>query len=463
MALHNRLRMREGKKNLALRRLGEYLCNMSFTIVIVGRPNVGKSTLFNRLTGTDEAIVEPTAGVTRDRKYGTGEWLNKSFIVIDTGGIADESEDGFDQEINSQVKLAIEEASLIMFLVDGKDGITDGDREIAALLRKARKEVVVLCNKVDTSDKEYWIHEFYSLGLGEKIYPISANNGYGTGDMLDDVCAQIPADPEDEDETALPRIAIVGRPNVGKSSLLNALTGKERSIVSDVSGTTRDAINSEFHAFNQDLILVDTAGLRKRRQIDNDIEFYSAIRTIKAIRQSDVCMLLLDAEEGITRQDLSIFKEISEANKGVVILVNKWDLVEKDHKSVERYTADLKQKLAPFTDVPIFFTSNVTKQRILKALEKCMEIAENRKQRIPTSKLNEIMLPIIERYPPPIVKGKEVRIKFVTQLPTKSPAIAFFCNTPQNIKDPYIRFLDNKIREHFNFSGIPLRLYFRQK
>lgn len=435
---------------------------MSFTIVIVGRPNVGKSTLFNRLTGTDDAIVEPTAGVTRDRKYGTGDWLEKNFIVIDTGGIADESDDGFDQEINAQVKLALEEASLVLFLVDGKEGLTDGDKDIARLLRKTKKPIIVACNKVDTSDKEQWTHEFYALGLGDTIYPISANNGYGTGDLLDDIVKMMPDEPEQE-ETALTRVAIVGRPNVGKSSLLNALTSQERSIVSDVSGTTRDAVDTEYRAFNKELVLVDTAGLRKRRQIDNDIEFYSAIRTIKAIRQSDVCLLLLDAVEGITRQDLSIFHEISEANKGVVILVNKWDLVEKDHKSVDKYTAALKEKLQPFTDVPIFYTSNVTKQRILKALEKALEIAENRKMKIPTSKLNEVMLPIIERQPPPVYKGKEVRIKFVTQLPTKSPAIAFFCNSPQSVKEPYQRFLENKLRENFNFSGIPVRLYFRQK
>lgn len=435
---------------------------MSFTIVIVGRPNVGKSTLFNRLTGTEDAIVEPTPGVTRDRKYGTGDWLERPFIVIDTGGIADESEDGFDQEINGQVKLGIEEASLILFLVDGKEGLTDGDKDIARLLRKSRKPVMVACNKVDTSDKENWVNEFYALGLGDKIHAISANNGYGTGDMLDDIVKLMPEEPEQED-SALTRVAIVGRPNVGKSSLLNALTSQERSIVSDVSGTTRDAVDMEYRAFGKELVLVDTAGLRKRRHIDNDIEFYSAIRTIKAIRQSDVCLLLLDAVEGITRQDLSIFNEISEANKGVVILVNKWDLVEKDHKSVDKYTAELKAKLAPFTDVPIYYTSNITKQRILKALEKALEIAENRKRKIPTSKLNDVMLPIIERYPPPVYKGKEVRIKFVTQLPTKSPAIAFFCNLPQYVKDPYQRFLENKLRENFNFSGIPVRLYFRQK
>jgi len=435
---------------------------MSYTVVIVGRPNVGKSTLYNRLTGTDDAIVDPTAGVTRDRKYGIGEWGLKSFVVIDTGGLAEEDEAGFELEINSQVALAIDEADLVLFLVDGKEGITDGDRMIAQKLRKSKREIALLCNKVDTSDKEMWLNEFWELGLGDQIWPISANNGYGTGDLMEFIAGKFPSDDEAL-ESEFPKIAIVGKPNVGKSSLINALTGKERAIVSDVSGTTRDAINTEYKAFGQELILIDTAGLRKRKLIDNDIEFYSSIRTIKAIRMSDVCLLLIDATEGITRQDLSIFKEITEANKGVVILVNKWDLVEKDHKSVDVYTKELHEKLAPMTDVPIFFTSTVTKQRILKALEKAMEVAQNRKIRIPTAKLNEVMLPIIENYPPPIYKGKDIKIKYVTQLPTKSPAIAFFCNTPQYIKDSYIRFLENKLREHFHFEGIPVRLYFRKK
>jgi len=435
---------------------------MSFTIVIVGRPNVGKSTLFNRLTGSEDAIVEPTAGVTRDRKYGVGEWGTKSFVVIDTGGISDEDEFGFEKEINSQVEMGMEEASLIIFLVDGKDGVTDGDRAIAQKLRRAGKQVMLVCNKVDTSDKEGWINEFWELGIGDEIFPISANNGYGTGDLMERIDVLIPEE-EERLDTDLPRIAIVGKPNVGKSSLINALTSKERSIVSDVSGTTRDSVDLEYHAFGKDLILVDTAGLRKRKQIDNDIEFYSSIRTVKAIRQSDVCMLLIDATEGISRQDLSIFKEITEANKGVVILVNKWDLVEKDHKSVDKYTEEMKQQLAPFTDVPIFFTSNVTKQRLLKALERALEVAENRKVRIPTSKLNDVLLPIIERFPPPVYRGNDIKIKFITQLPTKSPAIAFFCNNPQYVKEPYQRFLENKLRENWDFSGIPVRLYFRQK
>lgn len=435
---------------------------MSFTLVIVGRPNVGKSTLFNRLTATEDAIVEPTAGVTRDRKYGVGDWGTKSFVVIDTGGISEEDEFGFEKEINAQVEMGIEEASVILFMVDGKEGLTDGDRIIAQKLRRVGKPVLLLCNKVDTSDKEIWMNEFWELGIGDEIFPISANNGYGTGDLMDKIASLIPEEAEPKD-TDLPRIAIVGKPNVGKSSLLNALTGKERSIVSDVSGTTRDSVDLEYHAFGKDLILVDTAGLRKRKQIENDIEFYSSIRTIKAIRQSDVCMLLIDATEGVTRQDLTIFKEITDANRGVVILVNKWDLVEKDHKSVERYTQEIKQALAPFTDVPIFFTSNVTKQRLLKALERALEVAENRKMKIPTSQLNNVLLPIIERYPPPVYRGNDIKIKFITQLPTKSPAIAFFCNNPQYVKEPYQRFLENKLRENWDFSGIPVRLYFRQK
>jgi GTP-binding protein len=435
---------------------------MSYTLVIVGRPNVGKSTLFNRLTETADAIVEPTAGVTRDRKYGTGSWGKKEFIVVDTGGVVTGSDDDFENDINGQVRLAILEADHILFMVDTKEGLTDWDNEIADMLRKANKPVSVICNKVDTSDKEYLASEFYALGFGDKLYSVSANNGYGTGELLDEVCALIPEEPE-RTPTDLPRIAIVGRPNVGKSTLLNTLLGEERSIVSDVAGTTRDAVHTEFNAFNQKLMLIDTAGLRKRKQIEDDIEYFSAIRTIKAIRNADVCLLLIDAVEGITKQDLSIFGEITEANKGIVILVNKWDLVEKDHKSVQVMTDEIKKRISPFTDVPILFTSNVTKQRILKALEAGMEVFENRLQHFPTSKLNEIMLPIIQNYPPPIVKGKEVKIKFITQLPTKSPAIAFFCNTPQNVVSSYQRFLENKLREHFRLTGVPVRLYFRQK
>ena len=435
---------------------------MSFTIVIVGRPNVGKSTLYNRLTGTDDAIVEPTSGVTRDRKYGVGEWTGKSFVVVDTGGIADHGDDSFEKEINFQVGLAVEEASLILFVVDGKEGLTSGDEEIAKRLRRSKKEVMVICNKVDTSDKEIWINDFYSLGLGDKIFAISANNGYGTGDLMEALTEHIPVEEETE-EIHIPKVAIVGRPNVGKSSLLNVLTESKRSIVSDVAGTTRDSINTLYKAFGKEMILIDTAGLRKRKQYDDDIEFYSSIRTIKAIRESDVCLLLIDAEEGLTRGDLGIFREITEANKGVVLLVNKWDLIEKTHKTVDAYTKELKEKLQPFSDVPIFFTSNVTRQRLLKALERALEVAENRKRRISTSELNEVMLPLIDNNPPPVYKGKDIKIKFVTQLPTKSPAIAFFCNTPQYVKDPYMRFLENKLRENWDFSGIPVRLYFRQK
>jgi GTP-binding protein len=435
---------------------------MNYTVAIVGRPNVGKSTLFNRLTESSEAIVEPTAGVTRDRKYGESTWGNKNFIIIDTGGVITDSSDQFEDDINGQVNIAIEEANLILFVVDVRDGLTEWDRNASKILRKANKKIIVVANKVDTSDKEILATEFYALGFGEHLVSISANNGYGTGELMDLIVQDIPDSPESEEEE-LPRVAIVGRPNVGKSTLLNTLIGENRSIVSDVAGTTRDSVDTPFNAFGKKLILVDTAGLRRRKAIENDIEFYSTIRTIKAIRQADVCMLLIDATEGITKQDLTIFGEITEANKGIVILVNKWDLYEKDHKSVDEFTKLIKERIAPFTDVPIFFTSNVTKQRILKALEMALEVYENRLQHIPTSKLNEIMLPIIENFPPPIVKGKEVRIKFVTQLPTKSPAIAFFCNTPQNVKESYQRFLENKLREHFNFSGIPVRLYFRQK
>ncbi len=439
-----------------------YLCHMSYTVAIIGRPNVGKSTLFNRLTETSEAIVDPTSGVTRDRKYGTASWRNKEFIIIDTGGMVSDAEDEFEKDINQQVKFAVAEADSVLFMVDVRDGLSEWDEAVGHMLRRIDKPVFVVCNKVDTADKEVLTHEFWSLGMTDKLYPLSANNGYGTGDLLDDLAELIPVEPEQE-QTDLPRIAIVGKPNVGKSTLINTLMGQDRSIVSDVAGTTRDSVDTYFNAFEKEMILVDTAGLRRRKQIDNDIEYYSSVRTLKAIRSSDVCILLIDAQEGVTAQDLAIFHEIDEANKGVVICVNKWDLVEKDHKSVQVMTEEIKKRISPFTDVPIFFTSNVTKQRLLKALEMALEVFENRFQRISTSKLNDIMLPLIQAYPPPIYKGKEVKIKFVTQLPTKSPAIAFFCNTPQNIKLPYQRFLENKIREHFNFTGVPIRLYFRQK
>jgi GTP-binding protein len=435
---------------------------MSYTVAIIGRPNVGKSTLFNRLTETQEAIVDPTAGVTRDRKYGTSSWKGKEFIVIDTGGMVSDSTDEFEKDINNQVKLAVAEADAVFFVVDVRDGLSEWDEAVGNMLRRIDKPMFIVCNKVDTSDKEILSHEFWTLGLAEKLYSISANNGYGTGDLLDDLYDIMPDEPERE-ESSIPRIAIVGRPNVGKSTLINTLMGQNRSIVSDVAGTTRDSVDTYFNAFEKEMILVDTAGLRKRKQMEGDIEYYSSIRTLKAIRSADVCMLLIDAQEGITIQDLAIFHEIDEANKGVVVLVNKWDLVEKDHKSVQVMTEEIKRRLSPFTDVPIFFTSNVTKQRLLKALEMALQVYDNRFQRIPTSKLNEVMLPLIQAYPPPIYKGKEVKIKFVTQLPTKSPAIAFFCNTPQNVKLPYQRFLENKIREHFHFSGVPIRLYFRQK
>ncbi|MEY4330230.1 MAG: hypothetical protein RL609_978 [Bacteroidota bacterium] len=435
---------------------------MSYTVAIIGRPNVGKSTLFNRLTETQEAIVDPTSGVTRDRKYGTASWRGKEFIIIDTGGMVSDSTDEFEKDINNQVRMAVEEADCVFFMVDVRDGLSEWDEAVGDMLRRIDKPVFVVCNKVDTGDKEMLAHEFWALGMAEKLYSLSANNGYGTGELLDDLYEIMPK-VEEKEETTLPRIAIVGRPNVGKSTFINTLMGQNRSIVSDVAGTTRDSVDTYFNAFGKEMVLVDTAGLRKRKQIEGDIEYYSSIRTLKAIRSADVCMLLIDAQEGITVQDLAIFHEIDEANKGVVILVNKWDLVEKDHKSVQVMTDEIKKRLSPFTDVPIFFTSNVTKQRLLKALEMALEVFENRFQRVSTSKLNDILLPLIQAYPPPIYKGKEVKIKFVTQLPTKSPAIAFFCNTPQNVKLAYQRFLENKIREHFNFTGVPIRLYFRQK
>jgi GTP-binding protein len=431
------------------------------TIAIVGRPNVGKSTLFNRLTESLEAIVDPTAGVTRDRKYGEATWGNKTFTIIDTGGMSTGEDDDFQESINSQVKIAVKESDAVILMVDIRDGLTDEDKAMARFLRKTGKPIILACNKVDTADKDYLSADFYQLGLGDNLFAISANNGYGTGELLDEVCKYVTEESPEISEK--PRIAIVGRPNVGKSTFLNTLIGEERTIVSDISGTTRDAIDLEFNLFGKDIVLVDTAGIRKRGQIDGEIEYYSTIRSVKAIRNSDVCLLLIDASQGLTQQDLSIFREITEANKGVVILANKWDLVEKDHKTTETMAKEIRGRLASFNDVPIFFTSSVTRQRMLKALEKAVQVHENRSRRIPTSQLNDILLPLIQNSPPPVYKGKDINIKFITQLPTKSPAIAFFCNLPQYIKDPYKRFLENKLRENFDFSGIPVRLYFRKK
>lgn len=435
---------------------------MSNIIAIVGRPNVGKSTLFNRLTESKNAIVKEISGVTRDRLYGRGEWNGVPFSVIDTGGYVHGSDDIFEGEIRKQVKLAIEEASVIVFMVDVTTGIVDLDETVAAMLRKSKKKVFIAANKVDNTQRYGLSSEFWSLGLGD-VYDLSATNGGGTGELLDDIIATFDKNSELEDEEDLPRITIVGKPNVGKSSFVNAITGQERNIVTNISGTTRDAINTRYKAFGFDFVLVDTAGIRKQAKVTEDIEYYSTLRSVRSIENSDICILMIDATEGVQKQDLNIYYIIEKNSKGVVVLVNKWDLVEKDHTTMLAYEERIREQLAPYNDVPIIFTSTITKQRIHKALETAMEVYNNRITKIPTSELNDLLLPIIEATPPPSVKGKYVNIKYVTQLPTHAPAFAFFCNLPQYVAESYRRFLENKIRENYNFTGIPIRIFFRKK
>lgn len=429
---------------------------------IVGRPNVGKSTLFNRIVEERKAIVDETAGVTRDRNYGKGEWNGVEFSVIDTGGYVVNSDDVFEAEINKQVHLAIEEADVIMFVVDVEAGITDLDDAIAAILRRGNKPVVVVVNKVDTNNRIMDAQEFYSLGLGE-IYCISSMTGSGTGDLLDVVVEHLPKTEPIGDESELPHLSVVGRPNVGKSSFINALLGTERNIVTEVAGTTRDSIHTRYNKFGYDFMIIDTAGLRKKGKVHEDLEFYSVLRSVRTIEESDVCLLMIDATRGVEAQDVNIFNLILRNKKGVVILVNKWDLIEKDTHSTKRITEDIHEKIAPFTDVPIIFISSLTKQRVHKALETAIDVYERRQQKIKTAELNEVMLEAIEKYGPPSVKGKSVKIKYVTQLPTQTPSFAFFANLPQYIKEPYRRYIENQIREKFNFTGVPIQIYFRQK
>ena len=432
-------------------------------VAIVGRPNVGKSTLFNRLVGMRQAIVDETAGVTRDRHYGKCEWCGTEFSVVDTGGYTSHSDDVFEEEIRKQVVLAIEEADLVLFMTEAATGITDYDEEIADLLRRSGKPVVVAVNKVDTGAKMYDAFQFYSLGLGE-IWSISAATGSGTGDLLDEIVRQLPADSRPEDaHPELPHIAVVGRPNVGKSSMANALLGTERNIVTPVAGTTRDSIATYYNKFGHEFMLVDTAGMRKKSKVHEDLEFYSVMRSIRAIEHSDICILMVDAQTGVEAQDMNIFNLIVRNQKGCVVVVNKWDTVEKDSNTMKRYKEAILERLAPFNDVPVIFTSVLKKQRILDVLDAAAKVYDNYSKKIPTSKLNEEMLPVIEDYPPPAWKGKYVKIKYVTQLPTRSPKFAFFCNLPQYLKAPYKRYIENKLREKFDFTGCPIQIFFRQK
>jgi GTP-binding protein len=433
---------------------------MSNIVAIVGRPNVGKSTLFNRLTESRKAIVDETSGVTRDRHYGKSEWNGRTFSVIDTGGYIHQSDDIFEKEIQRQVSLAIDEADVILFAVDVEEGLTDLDKDVAKLLRKTQKPVMIVANKADNAMRQNTTGEFYALGMGD-IYALSAINGSGTGELLDDLVKKFTK--PDEEEVSLPRLAIIGQPNVGKSSLLNALIGEERTIVTPLAGTTRDTIYTRYSSFGFDFYLIDTAGLRKKKNVSEDIEFYSVMRSIRAIEEADVCLILIDATQGMLGQDINIFHLIERNNKGAVVVVNKWDLVEKDTHTTKKMEAAIREKLAPFEDVPIVFTSVTEKQRIHKTLEVALKVYQNKTQKIATSKLNKIMLPYVENNPPPAIKGKNITIKYITQLPGSSPTFAFFSNLPQYIKDPYKRFLENKMREHFDLTGVPIQIFFRAK
>lgn len=435
---------------------------MGNLIAIVGRPNVGKSTFFNRLVGWRHAIVDEIAGVTRDRIYGKSDWNGKEFSVIDTGGWVENSDDIFEEEIRKQVLIAIDEADIITFLVDAQEGITDMDIAVAEILRRSSKPVYLVANKVDNNAIRMQAGEFYSLGLGDP-WCISSINGSGTGDLLDDIVKHFTDIDESAEQNEVPRIAVVGRPNVGKSSLINTFIGEERNIVTPLAGTTRDAIDTHYRKFGHDFIIVDTAGLRRKTKVKEDLEFYSVMRSVRAIESSDVCLLLIDATQGIERQDMNIFSLIVRNKKGLVLVVNKWDLVEKSNKTVDEYTKLIKERIAPFNDVPIIFASALTKQRVFKVIEAAMQVYENRKRRIPTSELNNFLQETLQIKEPPVYKGKLVKIKYATQLPTKTPQFAFFCNLPQYIKDPYKRFIENRLREKFNLTGVPIQIYFREK
>ncbi|MFN8295021.1 MAG: ribosome biogenesis GTPase Der [Chitinophagales bacterium] len=437
---------------------------MSYTVAIIGRPNVGKSTLFNRLLEERKAITDDFSGVTRDRQYGISEWNGKTFNVIDTGGFVLHSDDVFEKAIRGQVRLAIEEADLMIFMVDVTTGITDLDESLAQELRKTKKPVVVCVNKVDNTERSYAANEFYGLGF-ENLFSVSCMSGSGTGEILDFITEQIPDDIENAVDiyAELPKITIVGQPNVGKSTLLNALIGEERNIVTDIAGTTRDSIHTHYNLYGKEFLLVDTAGIRKKNKVHEDLEFYSVIRAVKAIEESDVCILMLDATVGIELQDLKIFSIIEQRKKGIVILVNKWDAIEKDSKTILEFEKRIKDKIAPFTDIPIVFVSALEKQRIYQAIDKVIEVYNNKQIKIPTHKLNEIMLAEIEKYGPPAYRGEYIKIKYVQQLPSHTPSFAFFCNHPDFIREPYKNYLENRMREHFPLTGVPINIFFRKK
>lgn len=436
---------------------------MSNIVAIVGRPNVGKSTFFNRLIEKRQAIMDNMPGVTRDRHYGYAEWCGKFFTVIDTGGYVTGSEDKFESEIRKQVKLAIDEAAAVIFMVDCRDGLTGFDKDFANLLRASKKPIFVAANKADTPDKTMLASEFYALGLDGEVFPISAENGSGTGELLDELVKIFPTEGVEDPDAGTPRIAILGRPNVGKSSLLNALLGTERSIVTDEAGTTRDAIHSRYKMYGQDFILIDTAGVRKKGKVKDDIEFYSVLRSLRALEESDVCIVVIDAERGLEAQDVNIISLAQRQGKGMVIMVNKWDLIEKDSKTSEKFKKDILEKLAPIDYLPIIFTSVLNKQRIFQVIEKAVQVFGNKTKKIPTSQINDAILPEIARYPPAATKGKLIQIKYITQVTARFPSFAFFCNLPQYIQESYQRFLENKIRENFDFEGVPVRLIFKKK